>query len=99
MKTKRALLAGLAGLIFTATAAVAGPDTWRRPDSFKPVRKACCAGKSATCPPGGTCCVVKHSYQVPGSGRGLTRTSSVLCTTACAMPAKERGCCTAGCVR
>ncbi len=94
MKTKSTLLAGLAGLLLAATAAVAGPDTWRRPEPPKP-KAACCAA----CLPGGACCEVRHGYYTPASGRGVIRTTKVLCKTSCAMPKSARDCCTTGCVR
>lgn len=92
MKTKIALLAGIAGLL-ASSAAFAGSDSWRRPEPAKP-KALCCA----TCLPGGKCCLLNHSY-VPGpGGRGLTRNATVLCKDTCVMPQKERGCCTSGCV-
>ena len=100
MNTTRILLTAIAGLVTAGTLAFAGPDTWRRPDPVKPSPRtpaSCCAGKSAACPPGGTCCEVKHSMQSGPGGRGMTHTTNVLCNTACPMPAKERGCCKAGC--
>ena len=97
MNTTRILLTAIAGLITAGTLAFAGPDTWRRPDSIKPSPRtpaSCCAGKSATCPPGGTCCDMKHT----GAGCcGKTHTTNVVCNSGCPMPAKERGCCKTGC--
>jgi hypothetical protein len=94
MKTKRALLAGIAGLCATAAVALAGPDTWRQPPPPKP-KAPCCA----VCLPNGACCDVKHRYGPGPAGRGITRTTTVLCNDACKMPDKERACCASGCVR
>ena len=95
MKTKRTLLATLAGLITLGAVAFAGPDTWRQPAPFKPASKQCCT----VCPADGSCCTANHRYQPGPGGRGLTRTTTVLCKDSCKMPAKERGCCASGCVR
>jgi hypothetical protein len=94
MNTKRTLLAGLAGLFVTGLAAFAGPESWKGPSSQKP-KGPCCD----TCLPAGACCERKDTFTVPSSGRGITRSTAVWCKDSCAMPRKERGCCTTHCVR
>ena len=94
MKTKSALLAGIAGVLLTGITAFAGPDTWRRPEPMRP-KSACCG----TCLPGGTCCEVKVSHQAPAAGRNTARKTMAGCKDSCAMPQDARQCCATKCVR